>query len=226
MDKTYVFEFDSKEITAHGGPMSLPPDLTFQNVLGLSLDGDSSVNLPRRIVLKKEHTDNQDLFDNELRVYRHLQSLQGNVIPECLGVAKIDGVRALLLSDIGGVSMLDLGMPRLEQATLEHKLALPVRLIRQSGVHLGDFKMGNVHWCGNAFRVLDFEHAEILPANSKFEEADVQNQVQYVSEPFLMRQEARAKMMILRQCKRHNHRKGQRRGVTKPKRTVASDTSS
>ncbi|KAK1585030.1 uncharacterized protein LY79DRAFT_559570 [Colletotrichum navitas] len=210
MDKTYVFEFNSKAITAHGGPISLPPDLTFQNVLRLSLDGNSSVNLPRRIVLKKELTDNPDLFDNELRVYRHLQSLQGTVIPECLGLAKIDGVRALLLSDIGGVSMLDSGMPRLEQATLEHKLAFPVRLIRQSGVHLGDFKMGNVHWCGDAFCVLDFEHAEILPVNSKFEEADVQKQVQYVSEPFLMRQEASAKMTRLIQRKRLSHRKDQR----------------
>ncbi|KAK2052374.1 hypothetical protein LY76DRAFT_526803, partial [Colletotrichum caudatum] len=166
--------------------------------------------LPWRIVLKKEHSGNRDLFDNELRVYRHLQSLQGKVIPECLGVAEIDGVRALLLSDIGGVSMLDSGMPPFEQATLEDKLAFPVRLIRQLGVHLGDFKMGNVHWCGDAFRVLDFEHAEILTENTKCEEGDLQDQVRCVSEPFWMRQEARAKNIRLMPGKRHNHRKGQR----------------
>ncbi|KAJ0162993.1 hypothetical protein CTA2_3676, partial [Colletotrichum tanaceti] len=163
----------------------------------LSLEDNDSVNLPQQIVLKKERLDNHDLFDNELRVYHQLQSLQGTIIPKYLGLATIDGVRALVLSDIGGISMLDQGMPQFDRMKLETMLAFPVRTIRQRGVHLGDLSMRNIHWCRDAFRFLDFEQAEILPEKADVEEEYVQDQVLCVSEPFQRRQEARAKMKIL-----------------------------
>ncbi|KAJ0160077.1 hypothetical protein CTA2_8601 [Colletotrichum tanaceti] len=160
------------------------------------------VNLPKDIVLKKELSDESERFENELHIYEQLRELQGTIIPQFLGLAYIDGARALVLTDIGGTAMVQEGIPHFDRTALETMLAKPVRLIREQGVHLADFSMLNVHFCEDAFRIVDFGEAVTITERVEDEDAFVREQVRWVSEPFLRRQENSVKMAKL--AKRRN----------------------
>ncbi|KAE9566300.1 hypothetical protein CGMCC3_g17518 [Colletotrichum fructicola] len=167
MNVEYIFEFQSTIIVAHGAPVFIPPDLIFHHVLRLELGENDCPNLPRKVVLKKEGPERKDLFDREISIYDQLRPLQGNAIPQYLGLASIEGVRALLLSDIGGVAMSQMESPLFDGAKLEEMIATPLNLIRQHGVTLGYLSMCNIHWCDDAFRVVDLAHAQIVSEESE-----------------------------------------------------------
>ncbi|KAK0368170.1 hypothetical protein CLIM01_14473 [Colletotrichum limetticola] len=130
------------------------------------------------------------LFDNEASIYHQLQPLQGIIIPKYLGLASIEGKRAHLLSDIGGMAMIKEEMPRFERATLQNMISLPIRLIREHGVRLEDLSMYNVHLCGEAFRIVDLAHARIVTPEATGADAEDHDQVQDLVERFQSRQDA------------------------------------
>lgn len=192
-----MFDFRSTRITALRGPIFLPPDLIYQNVLRLSLDDVNSLGIPRRIILKKEDGERSEDFENEIRIYERLQNLQGTIIPEYFGLASIEGVRALVLSDLGGIALFEEGMPHFEQDRLEEMLARPIRLIRQMGVYLSDLASRNIHWCGDEFRFMDFEDAKTVIEEAENDEADILKMARWLSENIMDRQKTRAKMAAL-----------------------------
>jgi hypothetical protein len=62
--------------------------------------------LPTKIVLKQKDGWEEE-FDNEIAAYERLKCLQGLVIPRCYGQAQYEGTHALVLSDIGGVCVVE-----------------------------------------------------------------------------------------------------------------------
>ncbi|KAH9225576.1 hypothetical protein K456DRAFT_1731795 [Colletotrichum gloeosporioides 23] len=217
MSTEYVVEFQSTSYVAHGKPVFIPPDLSFDRVIQLELNEEDSIILPNRFILKIEDPDNKDLFDNEVAVYDRLRSLQGDIIPEFLGVASIAGKRALLLSDIGGMAMMRAEMPRFDNAKLKELLVRPVDLVRKQGIALGDLSMCNVHWCGDAFRLVDFAHARTIspqdPANL------VRDQVDDLVKCFQARKDA------LLQIAKLASRRTRRRSAKRSRKTARATTS-
>ncbi|WQF86477.1 Putative protein kinase-like domain superfamily [Colletotrichum destructivum] len=177
MEEEYTFHLGSKQFTAFGQSVFLPPDLHYTKVLKLSQDTDWTL-LPKRIVAKKEDCKYRHLFDSEIRVYEHLQDLQGSAIPIMYGLGTIDGDRALVMSDIGGTALIEEETPRMENSQLEAKLVPVLRQIRSQGVRLQDLSSLNVHLCEGEIRIVDFEAAEILVGDQDDEESDMAGQVQ------------------------------------------------
>ncbi|TQN73260.1 hypothetical protein CSHISOI_02223 [Colletotrichum shisoi] len=207
----HVLEFQSDEIIAYGTPISLPPDLLFTHILKLTLE-HAHPTLPAQIIAKKQQAGHEDLFDNESRVYERLQELQGTAIPRYLGLAKIDGVRAHLLSDIGGAALIEETVPRIELRKLSDMLKLPVGQIGRLGVRLGDLSLLNVHLCGEAVRIVDLEHAQITAEWTAEDEAWHEDQICSLVERIERRKEALAKWekMATRKGRRELRRAGQR----------------
>jgi hypothetical protein len=63
--------------------------------------------LPRTFILKKQKPDWDDEFENEKHMYARLSAIQGSKIPVCFGETSLDGRRALVLSDVGRVTLCD-----------------------------------------------------------------------------------------------------------------------
>ncbi|KAK1837345.1 hypothetical protein CCHR01_20034, partial [Colletotrichum chrysophilum] len=57
--------------------------------------------------------------------------------------------------------------PLFSGAKLEEMIAIPLTLIRQHGVTLGYLSMCNIHWCDDAFRLVDLAHAQIVSEESE-----------------------------------------------------------
>lgn len=121
--------------------------------------------LPSQVVLKQEKQGEEkvimeELFDTEVRAYRHLKPLQGIVIPTFYGSLRYNGTRALLLEYIGGTPM---SMPEAATMSLEElsDLLQPCyRAIHALGVHHDDPNLSNFHLVDGRVMVLDLESAD------------------------------------------------------------------
>ncbi|KAK3905070.1 hypothetical protein C8A05DRAFT_31116 [Staphylotrichum tortipilum] len=87
------------------------------------------------IILKKLKPKWDDEFDNEKLMYARLRPLQGSVIPVFFGEASLDGCRALILSDVGRVTLCDL-----------------LALLRDQALDPGQFERATVYTADNLFR--------------------------------------------------------------------------
>ncbi|KJZ77306.1 hypothetical protein HIM_03030 [Hirsutella minnesotensis 3608] len=192
MNSSVIFEFQSQTLCGRGGPVSFPPYFYFQNVVRLVLEGGNLQGLPQNIVLKKKDAENEPLFETEQRFYEKLQHLQGRVIPRYYGLASVDGTPALVLSDVGGIMMLDEKMPSLAESCLREKLREPLEEIRAAGVLLEDVSLTNIHYCSDGvFRVLDFELVKMdQPVDDVIVKEDVGLQVESIVERYQERQAA------------------------------------
>lgn len=99
--------------------------------------------LPDHIIIKmqkqgdeyEEEMETQN-FDNEVNAYARLKPLQGVVVPKLYGQVRLDGKRALLLQNVGGVSLGDPGGATLGLKDLVDKLlAAYGALAAFSGLH-------------------------------------------------------------------------------------------
>ncbi|KAF4996504.1 hypothetical protein FDECE_12420 [Fusarium decemcellulare] len=102
-------------------------------------------SLPDRVVLKVQKEGWDEEFDLEKAAYEKLRALQGITIPRYLGAAEHDGIRAMVLSDIGGHCI-----PTPEGAVLDpedFKLLLHEALtsLTSHGVSQDDTKLDNFH---------------------------------------------------------------------------------
>ncbi|KAK3901994.1 hypothetical protein C8A05DRAFT_15902, partial [Staphylotrichum tortipilum] len=119
--------------------------------------------LPASAIIKKLKPTWDAEFDGEKETYRKLAPLQGHVIPVFYDEGICDGVRELLLSDLGDTSL------HAERASCLSKLDLK-RLIRPAvwamlelGVEPADQNPRNYHLVGDGVFVLDFEDtAEVV----------------------------------------------------------------
>lgn len=170
----------------------------YPHVLRVTLSDETRKGLPSRVVLKKEDEellktrgdDAPNLFDAEVMAYRHMQALQGDFIPKFYGVTKVAGSRAMILSDIGGVTLMDENMPSMEEDQLRHGLRKPLEAIRLCGVLLEDVSPQNVHYCEGNFITFDFEFIEMRSGSLEDMMEDVSMQVDSVVYWYKKRQRA------------------------------------
>lgn len=183
VDQTFQFEFESRRVIGYGEPARVAGTL-FRHVIHLVLSDETRRELPQHVVVKIENRNLQqqgddagdNLFDTEAKIYRHLQRLQGEHIPKLYGIAIMGGSRAMVLSEVGGLTMVDENMPLLEESLLREKLRKPLQAIRLAGVYHEDVGPKNILYCDGEFVVLDFELAKVCVGSVQemAEEVDMQ----------------------------------------------------
>jgi hypothetical protein len=114
--------------------------------------------LPPTAIIKELKPGWETEFDDEKRIYRKLAPLQGRVIPVLYGEGTTsDGTRALVLADIGDVSLHAKQAKHLSKQTLKGMIKPAVRAMLELGVEPADQNPRNYHLVGDAVFVLDFE---------------------------------------------------------------------
>ncbi|KAK5656276.1 hypothetical protein OQA88_5039 [Cercophora sp. LCS_1] len=121
--------------------------------------------LAPNVIIKREKTDQEaviakELFDTETQAYERLKDLQGLVVPICYGQVRCNGRRALVLQDVGGVSVAEPAGATLNLEELSRLLQECCHALRGFGVHQSDFQCGNFRLVGSKLMALDFEMAE------------------------------------------------------------------
>jgi hypothetical protein len=120
--------------------------------------------LPSHVVLKKQKEGgeamiNEERFDAEVKAYGRLKPLQGVVIPTCYGRLHYNGVRAIILEYLGGVSLASPEGATLRQEELSALLQPCYRALCALGVHHDDPNSANCQLVNGNIMVLDFESA-------------------------------------------------------------------
>ncbi|KOS18220.1 hypothetical protein ESCO_002869 [Escovopsis weberi] len=118
--------------------------------------------LPPLIVVKSQKPDWDDEFDDELDTYRRLRSLQGSVIPRHFGTARVAGLRAHILSDVGGFSLPLKGASGIEDSAFRDMLMRALGALAFQGFIHDDLKLDNFHLVGDRIVVLDLEQMEFV----------------------------------------------------------------
>ncbi|GAB1318830.1 hypothetical protein MFIFM68171_09040 [Madurella fahalii] len=116
--------------------------------------------LPSRIVLKRQKKGGDDELDNEKAIYQALAPVQGKVVPVCYGEAEcteteMTGTRALVLSDVEGVSLHEDDARGLDVAQLEGMLSEPFRALAELKVSHDDYKLDNYRLVGDRIMIID-----------------------------------------------------------------------
>jgi hypothetical protein len=127
--------------------------------------------LPRTFILKKQKPDWDEEFENEKRMYAKLTSLQGSTIPICFGEASAEGQRALVLSDVGRISLCDQPPLRKERSEILPMIDEALRALARLRIDYDDIKLDNFHLVntsrGEKVMIVDLESAtEIGPGRS------------------------------------------------------------
>ncbi|KAJ5204949.1 uncharacterized protein N7498_005828 [Penicillium cinerascens] len=66
------------------------------------------LGLPATVIVKQEKPKREAEFRDEIFAYKRLRELQGTVIPTLFGQGSFNGRPALILSEIGGITLRDL----------------------------------------------------------------------------------------------------------------------
>jgi hypothetical protein len=101
--------------------------------------------LPPTFILKMQKPDWDDEFENEKRMYARLSAIQGSRIPVCFGETSLDGRRALVLSDVGRVTLCDKPSLQRDRDEMEEMIDAAFWALAKFGVGYGDIKLDNFH---------------------------------------------------------------------------------
>ena len=101
--------------------------------------------LPRTFILKMQKPDWDDEFENEKGMYARLSAIQGSTIPVCFGETSLDGRRALVLSDVGRVTLCDKPSLQRDRDDMEKMIDDAFWALAKFGVGYGDIKLDNFH---------------------------------------------------------------------------------
>ncbi|KAJ6159698.1 hypothetical protein N7497_004235 [Penicillium chrysogenum] len=107
-------------------------------------------------------------FQREKEAYKRLENLQGTIIPRLFGEGSLNGIPALILSEVSG-STLD-GLARnnakVSEDTLLSQLQKVFSLLQKHGVEYGDLRPENFLLCENGkIVILDLEDVSFLKGN-------------------------------------------------------------
>ncbi|OAR01714.1 hypothetical protein LLEC1_03257 [Akanthomyces lecanii] len=125
-------------------------------------------SLPNTVIVKKEKRKCHEEFTTELDMYKRLGALQGKQIPVCYGKAFCDGTRALVLQEVGGVSLLH--RSALLETTEEQMMTMISRSYRpmtDRGIAYDDWKPDNFRLVDGEIVFLDLEHAYVLDQDKR-----------------------------------------------------------
>ncbi|KAM3540816.1 hypothetical protein ARSEF1564_006284 [Beauveria bassiana] len=112
-----------------------------------------------RKVVKKLKPNWDDEFTNELRMYEKLKSLQGKQIPVCYGEAHCHGTRALVLEDVGGVSLYHRSaLVETSEEQIAQMVLASYRPIISLNIAYDDWKLDNLHLVDGRVVFLDLEY--------------------------------------------------------------------
>ncbi|WAO96964.1 Hypothetical protein NCS54_01466100 [Fusarium falciforme] len=130
--------------------------------------------LPSRIILKKMKPDWDDEFDNEVCMYERLRPAQGYLIPICYGLAWCDGKRALVLSEVEGITPFEQPVDTpLDAPEFCRRLRVAYGELGAYGLMYGDPKLDNYLLVDDRIVIVDLETVE---------EAKKEGDVEYVIE--------------------------------------------
>ncbi|KAK4143563.1 uncharacterized protein C8A04DRAFT_28758 [Dichotomopilus funicola] len=133
--------------------------------------------LPRTFIVKKQKPNWDEEFENEKRMYERLRPLQGSTIPICFGEVVFEDRRALILSDVGNLSLCDKPAWRRDQQQISDMLDDAFRALTRFGVEYGDLKLDNFHITstpsGEKIVIVDLESVEQLDPSCTPERAIV-----------------------------------------------------
>lgn len=115
------------------------------------------------------------------------------------GVAEIEGSRAHVLSDVGGIPLLDESMPNVEEEELERLLRALLQKVKDAGVYHQDVTLFNIHLCEGSLKIMDFELAEIVSPGG--EVADVEQQLEDLMTRFRVQAQIRSRRQKRTGCK-------------------------
>lgn len=115
--------------------------------------------LPTDIIMKSQRAECEpqvarELFDTEVRAYKRLTPLQGKTVPICYGQVRHDGAQALLLQDVGGVSLAEPAGATLDLDTLSRLLQECYSALHALGVHHDDPQLGNFRLVDGGSRII------------------------------------------------------------------------
>lgn len=118
------------------------------------------------VVLQRQKKNWEEEFDNEKNIYRILAPVQGVHVPMCYGEARCPatettGTRALVLSDVGGISLDEDGAKGFSVEEFETLLREPIRAIAELRVAHDDLKLANYHLVDNKIVVIDFDSSYV-----------------------------------------------------------------
>ncbi len=121
--------------------------------------------LPGHIILKTQKAGVEDeilqeLSYTELKAYDRLKAVQGILVPICYGRVLYRGTTALLLEELGGVSLASPEGGTLGLRELSELLQICHRAMHVFGVLQSDLQMGNFQLVDGKLLVMDFERVE------------------------------------------------------------------
>ena len=120
--------------------------------------------LPDRVVLKiqkpgEEKEIMEEYFHTEVTAYSQLKPLQGVVIPRFYGCLRYHGTRALLVEQLGGISLSSPEGATMELEDLSNLLQACYRALHAFGVHQDDSNLSNFRLVDGRIMMLDLESA-------------------------------------------------------------------
>lgn len=140
-------------------------------------------NLPSTVIIKQQKEGWSDEFEHEASCYERLKDLQGDEIPIFFGQGDFDGIRALVISEIVGTTLLDFArsMNPIDEKKMKDDLAAVFQSLTTYGAVYWDQKLDNFMYCDNAApdaskaMVIDLEQVR-FPTSFRSWELDVNNE--------------------------------------------------
>lgn len=137
--------------------------MSFVPVYRLEL-GEPRFGLPETVIVKQQKHGREAEFCNEITAYKRLRKLQGTVIPTLFGRGSVNGLPALILSEVEGITLRDLAKvvePSFQEKTLETPLEKTFQDLHKYGAEHCDLNLGNFMFCNNRqVVVIDLEEVE------------------------------------------------------------------
>lgn len=99
-------------------------------------------------------------FQREKEAYKRLGNLQGTIIPRLFGEGSLNGIPALILSEVSGSTLYELARNKTEvsEDTLQSQLQEVFSVLQNHGVEYGDLRPENFLLCDNGkIVILDLE---------------------------------------------------------------------
>lgn len=125
-------------------------------------------SLPSTVIVKKQKPKGKEEFTTELYTYKRLSALQGKQLPVCYGEACCDGTRALVLDDVGGVSLLHRSaLVETSEEQIKTMILKAYGPMIDQGIAYDDWKPDNFHLVNGKIVILDLEHAYELDEDER-----------------------------------------------------------
>lgn len=119
----------------------------------------------KSVIVKQQKDGWAAEFQCEKEAYKRLEDLQGTTIPRLLGEGSLNGIPALILSEIPGSTLSDLARSEVKvpEETLQRQLEQALYNLQKYGVEYGDLRPENFLVCDNGKMViLDLEDVSFI----------------------------------------------------------------